>query len=67
MSCVLADPIHASGGCIFADPFVIAPVPDGEVHPPGTSEDAEARYRRILVEDEMIMLVVQAWLSMKDR
>lgn len=39
--------------------------PEGE-GPPGT-EDAEARWRRIQVEDDLIMLVIQAWLTMKDR
>lgn len=40
--------------------------PDDVPHPPA-GEDAEARYRRILVEDELIMLVIQSWLSIKDR
>ena len=40
--------------------------PDDVPHPPG-SEDAEARWRRIMIEDELIMLVIQTWLTLKDR
>lgn len=36
------------------------------VHPPGT-EDAEARWRRIMLEDELLLLVIKAWLDVKDR
>lgn len=41
--------------------------PDDVPHPPGTSEDAEARWRRIMLEDELIVLVIKAWLDVKDR
>ena len=41
-------------------------VPDG-IHPPGLSDDPEARYRRILIEDEIILAVIMAFLDIKDR
>lgn len=49
---------------------IIAPPPDftpEPTFPPGMGEDAEARWRRIQIEDELIMLVIQCWLTMKDR
>lgn len=55
---------HYGRGVIVVPPPDFTPEP---TFPPGTSEDAEARWRRIAIEDEMIMLVIQAWLSMKDR
>lgn len=51
-------------GVIPPEPPPFTPEP---VYPPGTSEDAEARWRRIQIEDELILLVIQAWLAMKDR
>lgn len=62
MSCVFADPVHASGGCIFANPFVIAPIPDGEVHPPGMGR---RRSKQIKEEDEAIMAIIMAFLETK--
>jgi hypothetical protein len=46
---------------IVPPPFTPEPV-----HPPGT-EDAEARWRRIMLEDELLLLVIKAWLDVKDR
>ncbi len=53
----------------LGDAGVIPPpfTPDDVPHPPGTGEDAEARWRRIMVEDELLMLVIQTWLTLKDR
>jgi len=44
----------------------VPPFTPEPVHPPGT-EDAEAIWRRIQVEDELIMLVIQMWLTLKDK
>lgn len=49
-------------GVIPPPPFTPEPT-----FPPGTSEDAEARWRRIMLEDELLILVIQAWLDLKDR
>ena len=41
--------------------------PDDVVHPPRTHDDAEARWRRIMLEDELLLLVIKVWLDVKDR
>lgn len=49
---------------------IVVPPPDitpDPVFPPGAGEDAEGRRTRILLEDEVIMLVIAAFLDMKDR
>lgn len=47
-------------------PIIPPFTPDDVPHPPGT-EDAEARWRRIAIEDELLLYVIQAWLTLKDR
>ena len=65
---------HHGGSHFLSSHFgrgdVIVPVPPftpEPTFPPGTSEDPEARWRRIIIEDELILLVIQAFLDMKDR
>ena len=60
---LLATSLGELGADVEPTPPPFTPEP---TFPPG-AEDAEARWRRIIVEDEMIMLVIQAWLTMKDR
>lgn len=36
------------------------------VHPPGTRRISDVQ-RRIMEEEELILLVIRAWLSLKDR
>lgn len=55
---------HFGRGQIIVPPPDFTPEP---TFPPGTSEDAEARWRRIALEDELIMFVIQTWLTLKDR
>ncbi len=40
---------------------------DGYVYPVGGGEDAEARRTRILLEDEIIMVLIASFLQIKDR
>ncbi len=53
---------HFGRVAIIRPPFTPEPV-----FPPGTGEDAEARWRRIIIEDEMLLAVIMAWLQIKDR
>lgn len=48
-------------------PPIQPPFTPEPVFPPGAGEDAEGRRTRILLEDEIIMLVIAAFLDMKDR
>ena len=59
MSCVFDDPIHARGGCIFADPAVF--------ETGGQSTTArDAHWYRLVREDEEILAVIMA-ATVRDR
>lgn len=62
---------HASGhfaSAHFGRTIVIPPiVPELPVFPPGTSRPSADVWRKIREEDELILLVIQAFLTMKDR
>ena len=57
MSCVFDNPIHANGGCIFADPSEIEVVVGGGG---GGSAGRDVR-SKILQDDEDILAVIMAY------
>lgn len=61
-----ASPHHASPhhGLVSVIPPIVPELP---VFPPGTSRPSADVWRKIREEDELILLVIQAFLTMKDR
>lgn len=72
MPCVFADPVHAGGGCIFADPTETIPAVPFDPTTAGSGgytlpgEDQAALYERLHADDErVLMAVIKTFLEMR--